>query len=39
VDCGENLNFEAASLAKKLENEYDKQKLSTLIKNGGVEAL
>ena len=39
VECGESLNSEAASLAKKLENEYDKKKLSTLIKNGGVEAL
>ena len=39
VECGESLNSEVASLAKKLENEYDKKKLSTLIKNGGVEAL
>lgn len=39
VDCGGNLHFEASSLAKELENEYDKKKLSTLVKNGGVEAL
>ena len=39
VDCSENLNFEAARLAKKLEHEYDKKKLSTLFKNGGAEAL
>ena len=39
VDCGGNLQFEASSLAKELENEYDKKKLSTLVKNGGVEAL
>ncbi len=39
MDCGGNLHFEASSLAKELENEYDKKKLSTLVKNGGVEAL
>ena len=33
VDCGENLNFEAASLAKKLEIEYDKQLVDALTRN------
>ena len=36
--CGENLDHEASNLAAKLENEYDAKRLSTLVKNGGVEA-
>ena len=36
--CGENLDHEASNLAAKLENEYDAKRLSSLVKNGGVEA-
>ena len=36
--CSENLDHEASNLAAKLENDYDAKRLSTLVKNGGVEA-
>ena len=35
VDCGDDLEAEAAAAAAKLEAEYDKDRLKQLINNGG----
>ena len=36
VDCGEDLEAEAASAAERLESEYDDARLTTLVDKGGI---
>jgi hypothetical protein len=37
IDCGEDLEAEAAAWAAKLEAEYDEDRLKTLVASGGLE--
>jgi hypothetical protein len=36
VDCGEDLEAEAATAAERLESEYDEARLTTLVDKGGI---
>ena len=37
VDCGEDLDAEAAAAAERLEAEYDDARLAGLVESGGVD--
>jgi hypothetical protein len=36
VDCGEDLEAEAATAAERLESEYDEARLTGLVDKGGI---
>ena len=36
VDCGEDLEAEAATAAERLETAYDEARLTALVDNGGI---
>ena len=36
VDCGEDLEAEAAAAAERLESEYDEARLTALVDKGGI---
>ena len=38
VDCGDDLEAEAAAMAEKLEREFDETRLNALVQRGGLEA-